>query len=390
MKIPLRLFIFFLSGFFLSGLFSAASLSAQTTDFIRGDCDGDGYLTIADSIFMANIGFVGGIQPPCRAACNNVDGSTGIGLVDLLGLANFLFIPQSPPPPAPYPDCGRDSFVTQLPCDFYDCTPSVLPAPDPAYVLSLSSAVAVSGEEVEISTFLSNPQGEDVSGIAFGVCADPSGVVDVPCVGGIPNDCIDNAWIVQGSDLRATNNGFGAAFFAPAANADGWTVGLMVNILLDDTLPPGEDAEIVVTRYRTLGAAGTNVDLSFCQIGDPEVFVVVALLDGQLVVPETLGGTISIVAGSTFIRGDTNANSVFNALLDALFLLEAGFIPGSPQPPCNDAADADGGGSINALADGLAILNVGFVAGAPPLPPPFPECGPGAEVLGCDSPLTCP
>ena len=91
-----------------------------------------------------------------------------------------------------------------------------------------------------------------------------------------------------------------------------------------------------------------------------------------------------------FIRADMSADGIFNALVDALFGLNAGFVPGSPQPPCQEAADADNNGVVNFLADSLYILNVGFVPGTPPPDLPFPGCGanaPGDTVdLGCETP----
>ena len=48
-------------------------------------------------------------------------------------------------------------------------------------------------------------------------------------------------------------------------------------------------------------------------------------------------------------------------------------------------------GVINALGDGLYLLQFGFLGGTPPPPPPFPECGadPTHDGLACDV-STCP
>ncbi|MCI0652638.1 MAG: right-handed parallel beta-helix repeat-containing protein, partial [Planctomycetes bacterium] len=88
-----------------------------------------------------------------------------------------------------------------------------------------------------------------------------------------------------------------------------------------------------------------------------------------------------------FKRGDSNGDGTFNALLDALFLLQYGFA-GGPEPPCFDAADANDTGVYDALLDPLRILNYQF-AGAPVPPAPGPEtCGsdPTCDALSCDSP----
>ena len=94
-----------------------------------------------------------------------------------------------------------------------------------------------------------------------------------------------------------------------------------------------------------------------------------------------------------FLRGDTNADGVFNGLVDSLFLLDYQFIPGRPAPPCRDAADANDDGVVNGLVDGIFILNAQFVAGSPqpPLPGPM-SCGfdPTPDGVGCLSFLSCP
>ncbi len=92
--------------------------------------------------------------------------------------------------------------------------------------------------------------------------------------------------------------------------------------------------------------------------------------------------------GPTFLRGDADGTGILSALLDALFILQYGFIDG-PTPPCLDAADSDGTGILSALLDALYILQYGFTDGPEP-PPPFPDCDVGEEVIGCETSLDCP
>ena len=94
-----------------------------------------------------------------------------------------------------------------------------------------------------------------------------------------------------------------------------------------------------------------------------------------------------------FIRGDFNNDGTVNFLVDALFGLNAGFVPGSPQPECFVAADADSNLSVSFLVDSLYMLNADFVMGAPLPQPPYPGCGTDANgigALGCLNPnLVC-
>ena len=58
-----------------------------------------------------------------------------------------------------------------------------------------------------------------------------------------------------------------------------------------------------------------------------------------------------IPSNPSFIRGDADGNGIFNTLVDMLFLLNAGFIPGTSQPTCLAAADVDGNRTLNFLVD---------------------------------------
>ncbi len=77
--------------------------------FVRGDCNEDSLVNIADGIFTLNQLFE--VPPPprnCDDACDsNNDGLKNIA--DGVYLFNFLFVIGSPPPPAPFPDCGEDT-----------------------------------------------------------------------------------------------------------------------------------------------------------------------------------------------------------------------------------------------------------------------------------------
>ena len=97
--------------------------------------------------------------------------------------------------------------------------------------------------------------------------------------------------------------------------------------------------------------------------------------------------TVEIVP---FIRGDADGNGIFAGLVDALTILEFGFLNG-PEPPCLEATDADGDGIFNALSDATHILEHNFLFLAPP-PAPYPACGfdpDPAGSLGCNAHSGC-
>ena len=92
-----------------------------------------------------------------------------------------------------------------------------------------------------------------------------------------------------------------------------------------------------------------------------------------------------------FIRGDSNADGVVFAIIDALYILAFGFING-PAPPCMDAADTDDNGVVFAIIDALYLLSWGFTNGPEPPDPGPVDCGPDPsddEVDCAISPDTC-
>ena len=93
-----------------------------------------------------------------------------------------------------------------------------------------------------------------------------------------------------------------------------------------------------------------------------------------------------------FLRGDVDGDGAVSTLVDALMLLEFGFVAGSAAPPCLDAADVDGDGILSPLLDSFALLTF-TLAGGPTPPAPGPdECGPnpGGAALGCATLPSCP
>ena len=115
--------------------------------------------------------------------------------------------------------------------------------------------------------------------------------------------------------------------------------------------------------------------------------VIVALVACSVLVLASPG------SAQTFKRGDADGNGCVEDL-DAIFIQNFIFVPGSPPPACFDAADADDDGVVTGTSDPLFILNYLLVAGSPPPPPPGPTvCGTDptpASSLGCQTEPDCP
>ena len=118
------------------------------------------------------------------------------------------------------------------------------------------------------------------------------------------------------------------------------------------------------------------VDLAL--LGFPDMHLTIDLLAESTVPP-----------GLDFSRGDTNDDSLVN-IADAVFLLNALFIPGSPQLSCDDSGDVNDDGGKN-IADAVWLLNWLFVPGSP-LPMDPVDCGldPTADSLDCSISTACP
>lgn len=81
-----------------------------------------------------------------------------------------------------------------------------------------------------------------------------------------------------------------------------------------------------------------------------------------------------------FLRGDSNDDGIFN-IADAVYLLAALLVPGSPASACSDASDVNDDGALD-IADAVYQLVALFVSGSP---------GPSADCVAdtTTDPLDC-
>lgn len=96
----------------LSGIIQ---ITMPPPEFIRGDANDSGLLSIADPIFLLDWLFRGGPAPPCEdAADTNDDGHTD--LADAIGILFYFFMGQKIPPPSPPGPPGPDPTLDELGC----------------------------------------------------------------------------------------------------------------------------------------------------------------------------------------------------------------------------------------------------------------------------------
>ncbi len=413
-------------------LLFAAAPQAMSQDFKRGDANGDGCTDVLDCIFLFSFLNLAGSQPPCLDAAD-VDDDGQIGLADALTVAEFILFPGTPPPPPPGPDvCGPDPTADALGCAVYDscaedCTDECKAEDNGSGTIDLPPPCNYFTSQQPFMIIDGLPPGTTINvhvihGGFTQIVVTPGGV--------FPGGQIQQFDCAIQLDLEGTGvlAGFSANVFltGPVEIHSGptqlgepvQTFPTEMRALLADALLPGpllpdalfELFELVAGADFGLPSPGQTTLVEVTPVAGPVEYLVDSQFDVnyEITFIGAQGGPLEGMAGSTegisslgtlvpqvgvpFIRGDSDGNGMFQGLIDSLFALNFGFVPGSPAPPCLTTADADGNDSFNPLVDGLFMLNFGFVPGAPPIPPPFPNCGGDASAspVGCDMSPLCP
>lgn len=90
--------------------------------FVRGECNGDGALGLADPIHLLAELMGAGNGLDCLESCDANDDDE-LGLADAVFALNFIFL-DGATPPAPYPGCSTDPTGGALGCESYpSCAP---------------------------------------------------------------------------------------------------------------------------------------------------------------------------------------------------------------------------------------------------------------------------
>ena len=365
-------------------LLAPASAVAQTDpapEFRRGDADGNGFVEpLYDAYYLVWSAFASGPPPPCMEATDADGDGVAFALLDAIYLLSWGFGTGTPPTdPGPFV-CGTDPESETLGCENPpDCAggPTRTLPEDLDHTLRIESASGVVGSTatVVVSLDVGSDSFGSVEGFRWSVCHDAGVSIDV-----------------EGIALGATLDGdLDTLATMLAATDDGWTAGILLNVLTGTVLEEGTDYELATAEYELL-AEGTTT-LEFCSLGsvDDDEFPVgpAVIADFSLVTPELEDGTIEIQL-PIFKRGDVDGNGQVFSILDALYLLDWGFTLG-PPPFCFDAADADDNGEVFPIIDAITILHWGFTAGPPPPEPGAFECGvdPTEDELPCETVSGC-
>jgi hypothetical protein len=345
-------------------------------EFLRGDANQDGKVSIADALTIRRFLYNGDLPPSCLDACDindigSIDISTEIGVLTFLfggefyrrgyGYQEFA---------APFPEPGVDPTAgDEFRCRSYE----VQPAPVSSDLIRIGEVTVSPGQLAAVPVYLTNSQ--PVEAIQLAITYDPETF----------RPSSDGFFTIQreGSPWEGTTAG-GMALAYPAQRY--FTVGLMGSMFGESQdgayhpLPPGKDRLIfkIAGRVPREAAPGTVIRLEPTNGPDgrgvaPPYFLVNELSNlGKARLPLVEGGLVNIVADmSFFTRGDSNQDQLVN-ITDAVHVLDFLFL-GGETPPCLDAADADDSGVVD-LTDAVVILGYLFL-GTATIEPPYPAPG---------------
>ncbi|MBN1442732.1 MAG: matrixin family metalloprotease, partial [Planctomycetes bacterium] len=193
---------------------------------------------------------------------------------------------------------------------------------------------------------------------------------------------------VEGFSVEGTAAA-GADFAAPSIdNESGIATFGVVMELGDDpenSIPAGDSQRIalILAAIDAAAVAGTEIVLHVEELaGSPPIQLIFTPAgDPGGVRPFTIDGSVAVIAGGLFIRGDADSNLKVE-LTDPIFHLSALF-QGGPPTQCGDAADSNDDGELD-ISDAVFTLLYLF-SGGPPPPPPYPGLGvdPTADDIDC-------
>ncbi|MEM7166787.1 MAG: hypothetical protein AAF581_15070 [Planctomycetota bacterium] len=242
----------------------------------------------------------------------------------------------------------------------------------PEYTISASNHQILLGQQVTAEITLDTSLGLPLDGWQFGVCHDPL-IVNLIAVD-------------PGLTTQFVNGGGLPGFYGPNTDhRNGFTVGVLVDVMATSQLPTGNNHQLNVATYEGI-AAGTS-SLELCDnLGTPPILT--ALITGSVYrLPTKVDGSIEVLPA--FSRGDCNDDGAFN-VADAIAAL--GFVFGTlgTAPNCADACDANDDGLLD-VTDPVYALGHLFATEAQPAAP-FPSCGvdPTSDTLACTTFTLCP
>ncbi len=354
---------------------------AQETEFVRGDVNQDGRVSIADALFLRRCLFTSGPQPLCRDAADvNDDGK--LNIVDEITVLALLLHERHNGElvdvlPEPYPLPGVDPTNDTFTCGSFN----IVPAETSDDIIEVGEVAAAAGDEVSIPIFISS----SIPVQAFQIVFETDSSRFTPCEG--PVVCSEGRLPLDfaGSAIAETMHAYDGpesspygcpsfAYVKALPDPGRFVIMVMLTLAAEVSLPPSQNKVLLlsvkgrvaedvpdgaaVSIYPTNGDQGTGsgphaLMNELCYRGEASY--------ASLLPQRFQGGKITVKSSPDlldyFMRGDANRDAVLN-IADPIFVITYLFAHGS-EPACADAADMNDDGTLD-VADAIAGLTYLF------------------------------
>ena len=272
--------------------FVVSALSAA--DFIRGDVNGDGKVSLADAHALTGFFFLGTGPLECGDA-GDVDDNGELEISDTIGVLGYVALGWEPPPPPfpePGPDPTPDSIDERWPCD---TVPDGSPLADPGAELRVLDMVASGGNDRQAQVVIALSSSTPLAGYW--------GVVET---GGIFDDReLSDADFNDGVfDLSDT---YFQGFLAARTEGSRLHFGYLVSIVHPLSILAGENQPVLqielclkegvsAGQHPLTLLEGELVDYESARRVDPE------LVSGTLTVPSDAGSVDCVIQPTTAVQ----------------------------------------------------------------------------------------
>lgn len=379
------------AAFFAFGLcaFVATPLSA-TSEFVRGDVNEDGLVSIADLTRLIGFTILEGQSPLCHDSAD-VDDDGVINITDVISLISFLFGPNgSAGLPAPYPESGIDPTADALsPCNAPQGEPTGSELPHVFFFSAAEAAgagFAVAPGQGPVYVPIRVTTTEPVEGMTISLGFESSQIDELVLDfnEGVPHE--------HDADLGISHI---------SENFPGRVYGYILMELLppfdESSFPPGEEMLIGHAVFEPSASlpVGSTIEIHFETLPptgqEPPIRNEMAYDGAGSIYPITQSLQAPVVPLEwIFIRGDTNHDGQVD-LSDGISLLQYLYLGIPDGIACLDACDVDDSGVLD-LADALGLLFALFQPDPSVRPaPPFPYQGidtTPTDPLHCDPPTS--
>jgi hypothetical protein len=199
---------------------------ASAVDFLRGDANSDGNVSVSDAHFISRFLFEGGARADCMKAMD-VNGDGTINVTDSVFIENYEWL-GGPPPALPFPEPGPGEAGGEgasVPCDSYEVEP---PLEDPGATIQILDVVAPGGQEGHAVITILLTSSRPLGGYTGRILVDTAVVAMV---------------YPETKDLTGISDAIGMS----GANLEGGTIefGCLASIRSKQPIPPGEDVSVL-------------------------------------------------------------------------------------------------------------------------------------------------